>query len=97
MEEKSYHIRTNDPDVISKIENFNAYGFTTRKDFIFAAVKMYDTFTTSEETLRRVVTEAVMEGLIGVLNVESDTESNSDPEEDVYSNYDSINNIDLPR
>ena len=37
-----------------------------------------------------------MEGLIGVLNVESDTESNSDPEEDVYSNYDSINNIDLP-
>ena len=44
MEEKSYHIRTNDPDVISKIENFNAYGFTTRKDFIFAAVKMYDTF-----------------------------------------------------
>lgn len=93
MEEKSYHIRTNDPDVISKIENFNAYGFTTRKDFIFAAVKMYDTFTTSEETLRRVVTEAVMEG---VLNVESDTESNSDPEEDVYSNYDSINNIDLP-
>ena len=24
MEEKSYHIRTNDPDVISKIENFNA-------------------------------------------------------------------------
>ena len=32
MEEKSYHIRTNDPDVISKIENFNAYGFTTRKD-----------------------------------------------------------------
>lgn len=37
-----------------------------------------------------------MEGLIGVLNIESDSESNSDPGEDVYSNYDSINNIDLP-
>ena len=37
-----------------------------------------------------------MEGLIGVLNIESDSESNSDQGEDVYSNYDSINNIDLP-
>lgn len=53
-------------------------------------------FAVSEQTLKRTVTEAVMEGLIGVLNIESDSESNSDPGEDVYSNYDSINNIDLP-
>ena len=85
MEEKIYHIKTN-----------HAYGFATRKEFILTAVKMYDTFAVSEQTLKRTVTEAVMEGLIGVLNIESDSESNSDPGEDVYSNYDSINNIDLP-
>ena len=91
MEEKIYHIKTNDSDAISKIENYHAYGFATRKEFILTAVKMYDTFAVSEQTLKRTVTEAVMEGLI-----ESDSESNSDPGEDVYSNYDSINNIDLP-
>lgn len=96
MEEKTYHIRISDPDAISKIENFHAYGFATRREFILTAVKMYDTFVVSEQTLKRTITEAVMEGIIGVLNVESDTESNSDAEETEYNAYDSINNINLP-
>lgn len=28
MARKDFHIYTNDPDVISKIDNFEAYGFT---------------------------------------------------------------------
>lgn len=52
MEEKIYHIKTNDSDAISKIENYHAYGFATRKEFILTAVKMYDTFAVSEQTLK---------------------------------------------
>ena len=53
MEEKIYHIKTNDSDAISKIENYHAYGFATRKEFILTAVKMYDTFAVSKQTLKR--------------------------------------------
>ena len=59
MARKDFHIYTNDPDVISKIDNFEAYGFTNRNAFIIEAVRSYGMIATPEPTLRTLITESV--------------------------------------
>lgn len=64
MARKDFHIYTNDPDVISKIDNFEAYGFTNRNAFIIEAVRSYGMIATPEPTLRTLITESVAQGLL---------------------------------
>lgn len=95
MARKDFHIYTNDPDVISKIDNFEAYGFTNRNAFIIEAVRSYGMIATPEPTLRTLITESVVHGLLNVLNIDPDAEPTSDPEENKILDYASPDNIDL--
>ena len=95
MARKDFHIYTNDPDVISKIDNFEAYGFTTRNAFIIEAVRSYGMIATPEPTLRTLITESVAQGLLSVLNIDPDAKSNSDPEENEILDYASPDNINI--
>lgn len=80
MARKDFHIYTNDPDVISKIDNFEAYGFTNRNAFIIEAVRSYGMIATPEPTLR---------------NIDTDAETNSDQEENEILDYASPDNINI--
>lgn len=95
MARKDFHIYTNDPDVISKIDNFEAYGFTNRNAFIIEAVRSYGMIAMPEPTLRTLITESVVQGLLNVLNIDPDAEPTSDPEENKILDYASPDNIDL--
>lgn len=95
MARKDFHIYTNDPDVISKIANFEAYGFTNRNAFIIEAVRSYGMIATPEPTLRTLITESVAQGLLSVLNIDPDAKSNSDPEENEILDYASPDNINI--
>ena len=95
MARKDFHIYTNDPDVISKIDNFEAYGFTIRNAFIIEAVRSYGMIATPEPTLRTLITESVAQGLLSVLNIDPDAKSNSDPEENEILDYASPDNINI--
>lgn len=90
MARKDFHIYTNDPDVISKIDNFEAYGFTNRNAFIIEAVRSYGMIATPEPTLRTLITESVAQGLLSVLNIDTDAETNSDQEENEILDYASL-------
>lgn len=95
MARKDFHIYTNDPDVISKIDNFEAYGFTNRNAFIIEAVRSYGMIATPEPTLRTLITEFVAQGLLSVLNIDTDAETNSDQEENEILDYASPDNINI--
>lgn len=51
MESKNYHFNVSNPELISKIERFNEYGFANRTDFFLEAIKAYDTIFTPENSL----------------------------------------------
>ena len=50
---------------------------------------------TPEPTLRTLITESVVQGLLNVLNIDPDAEPTSDPEENKILDYASPDNIDL--
>ena len=62
----------------SKIERFNEYGFANRTDFILEAIKAYDTIFTPENSLKKLITDAVMDGIVGALNIETNTTDDGD-------------------
>ena len=41
MESKNYHFNVSNPELISKIERFNEYGFANRTDFFLEAIKVH--------------------------------------------------------
>ena len=71
MESKNYHFNVSNPELISKIERFNEYGFANRTDFFLEAIKAYDTIFTPENSLKKLITDAVMDGIVGALNIET--------------------------
>lgn len=64
--------------LISKIERFNEYGFANRTDFFLEAIKAYDTIFTPENSLKKLITDAVMDGIVGALNIETNTTDDGD-------------------
>ena len=50
MESKNYHFNVSNPELISKIERFNEYGFANRTDFFLEAIKAYDTIDDGDKT-----------------------------------------------
>ena len=67
MESKNYHFNVSNPELISKIERFNEYG-----------LKAYDTIFTPENSLKKLITDAVMDGIVGALNIETNTTDDGD-------------------
>lgn len=78
MESKNYHFNVSNPELISKIERFNEYGFVNRTDFFLEAIKAYDTIFTPENSLKKLITDAVMDGIVGALNIETNTTDDGD-------------------
>ena len=78
MESKNYHFNVSNPELISKIERFNEYGFANRTDFFLEAIKAYDTIFTPENSLKKLITDAVMDGIVGALNIETNTTDDGD-------------------
>ena len=72
MESKNYHFNVSNPELISKIERFNEYGFANRTDFFLEAIKAYD------NSLKKLITDAVMDGIVGALNIETNTTDDGD-------------------
>ena len=77
-ESKNYHFNVSNPELISKIERFNEYGFANRTDFFLEAIKAYDTIFTPENSLKKLITDAVMDGIVGALNIETNTTDDGD-------------------
>ena len=50
---------------------------------------------TPEPTLRTLITESVAQGLLSVLNIDTDAETNSDQEENEILDYASPDNINI--
>ena len=78
MESKNYHFNVSNPELISKIERFNEYGFANRTDFFLEAIKAYDTIFSPENSLKKLITDAVMDGIVGALNIETNTTDDGD-------------------
>ena len=70
MESKNYHFNVSNPELISKIERFN--------EFFLEAIKAYDTIFTPENSLKKLITDAVMDGIVGALNIETNTTDDGD-------------------
>ena len=59
-------------------EQFNEYGYANRTDFFLEAIKAYDTIFTPENSLKKLITDAVMDGIVGALNIETNTTDDGD-------------------
>ena len=46
--------------------------------FFLEAIKAYDTIFTPENSLKKLITDAVMDGIVGALNIETNTTDDGD-------------------